>query len=157
MPYALLDLIRKFSHERYVGILIFGEAEGGKTSYIQKFIRFNPDLKICYIDVQEKVAAQPDRSFILHLTPKKFLDWIFQFFPSDPVDLCIIEHFDFLFNLWDSLQKEDFLHRFGRIDRVRFEKPIIAILQTDPVLENTIEKNMNNPQNIYRFEELEVI
>jgi len=157
MPYALSDLIRKFSNERYVGIIIFGEAEGGKTSYIQKFIRFNPDLKICYIDVQEKVAAQPDRSFILYLTPKKFLDWIFRSFLSEPLDACIIDHFDFLFNLWDTVQKEDFLNRFGRIERVRFSKPIIAILQTDAVLENTIERNMNNPRIIYKFEELEVI
>ncbi|MHA1795419.1 MAG: hypothetical protein ACTSUK_04860 [Promethearchaeota archaeon] len=157
MPYALLDLIRKFSHERYVGIIIFGEANGGKTSYIQKFIRLNPDLKICYIDVQEKVAAQTDRSFILHLTPKKFLDWVFQLFPSESVDACIMDHFDFLFNLWDTIQKEDFLNRFGRIERVIFPKPIIAILQTDPLLENTVEKNMNDPRNIYKFEELEAI
>ena len=157
MPYALLDLIREFSYERYVGILIFGEADGGKTSYIQKFIRFNPDLKICYIDVQEKVAAQTDRSFILHLTPKKFLDWVFQFFPSAPVDTCVMDHFDFLFNFWDTVQKDEFLHRFGRIERVVFTKPIIAILQTDPVLENAIENNINNPRKIYKFEELEVI
>ncbi|MHA1796399.1 MAG: hypothetical protein ACTSUK_09810 [Promethearchaeota archaeon] len=157
MPYALSDLIKKISCERYVGIIIFGAADGGKTTYMQKFTRIYPDLKIYYLDVQEKVAAQTDRSFILDLTPKKFLDWIFQFFPLQPVDVCVIDHFDFLFNLWDTVKKEDFLNRFTRIERVIFPKPIIAILQTDDVLENAIEKNITNPRSIYRFEELEEI
>ena len=73
------------------------------------------------------------------------------------MDVCVIDHFDFLFNLWDTVQKEDFLNRFTRIERVIFPKPIIAILQTDDVLENAIEKNITNPRSIYRFEELEEI
>ncbi|MHA1765522.1 MAG: hypothetical protein ACTSVK_04605 [Promethearchaeota archaeon] len=157
MPYALSDLIKKFSHERYVGIIIFGAADGGKTTYMQKFTRLHPDLKIYYLDVQEKVAAQSDTSFILQLTPRKFLDWIFQFLPSQPVDACIIDHFDFMFNLWDTVKKEDFLNRFTRIERVIFPKPFIAILQSDPILENVIEKNITNPRSIYRFEDLEEI
>ncbi len=113
MPYALTDLIKEFTHERYIGIVIFGDADAGKTSYMQKFIKLHPQLNIYYIDIQERAVAQPDKSFIFELNPRKFVDWILQLIPSRKVDACIVDHFDFLFNLWDAVKKEEFIKRFA--------------------------------------------
>ena len=54
---TLNEFIGYLSRDRYVGGLIIGDANNGKTKYVKKFIEVNKDINCLYVDFIEYVKT----------------------------------------------------------------------------------------------------
>lgn len=161
MPVNLRDLIERISHERYMGVLIYGEANVGKTLYLNKFLRIHKDLNILYIDVQQKIIKEGDTQIVLDLTPRNFLEWCLPLMSSEKLEklsAVIIDNFDFLVNLWDDRQQTEFVARIQRLEEAVFPKPVLFVLQVGDVFENAYNNHREKElRRIIQFGILEAI
>ena len=66
-------------------------------------------------------------------------------------DALIIDNFDFMLNLWSTIEKEEFLNQVEKyFEKSVTEVSVIFLLHFDPLVENHLDKKF-----IIRFSELE--
>jgi len=152
-----------WQHERYMGIVLHGEADCGKSRYIQQLIETTAaELPIFYFDLLEQVNYFPDKAIILEWNPKTFIiEWLLpeikrQMEPAHRA--VVIDHLDFLFSLWDNTKKEEFIQRVSHIEKAVFDRPILFILQDDTIID--LLKQEPQPGRkpfIFSYKELEAM
>ncbi len=161
MPVNLRGLIERISHERYMGVLIYGEANVGKTRYLNEFLRIHKDLNILYIDVQQKIIKEGDTQIVLDLSRRNFLEWCLPLMSSkklENLNAVIIDNFDFLVNLWDDRQQIEFVTRVEKLEKAIFPKPVLFVLQVDDVFKNAYNNHREKElRRIIQYSSLEAI
>jgi len=157
MPINLRRMIEKLYHERYMGVLIYCEADCGKTRYVKKFMKMEHELRILYVDVQETLSNQGDREIVFELTPKKFLEqWCLPLIDKEKYNAIILDNFDVIVNLWDTRKKTELITRIRKTEKAVYSIPVIAILQEDSLFDEAyLQQNETVLQRIIRFSELE--
>ncbi len=157
IPINLRNLIEKLYHERYMGVLIYGEADSGKTRYVKQFMEMEYELHILYVDVQETLSNQGDREIVFELTPKKFLEqWCLPLIDKEKYNAIILDNFDVIVNLWDTRKKSELITRIQKTEKAVYAIPVIAVLQEDSLFDEAYQQqNKTVLQRIIRFSELE--
>jgi len=134
----LKNELAAWRQERYMGIVLHGEADCGKSRYIQQLIEATAaELPIFYFDLLEQVNDFPDKGIILEWSPRTFMAWLLpeiQRQIEPPHRAVVVDHLDFLFNLWDNAKKEEFIQRISHIEKAVFDRPILFILQDDTII-----------------------
>ncbi len=153
--------LANWRYERYMGLILHGSADCGKSQYALKMTKSNEELAIFYFDLLEAINGFGDKGIILRWNPKTFMDWLLSELKGQintPQKTVIVDHIDFLFNLWDHTKKEEFIQRLSHIEKAIFDKPILFILQNDPVI-NQIKENPDTSRKpfIISYNELESI
>lgn len=161
-PVNLLKIIKKLSENRYKGAVVYGDADIGKTQYINKFIKKNTNIKIKYIDVQKVVADKPNSEFIFDfLNISNFIDWCITLYNSDmdnQYDAIIFDNFDVIVNLWDSETIKEYLNTVSKLERSVYPIPLLFFVQTDPTMVEEYYKHINDEIiRIIDFNKLESI
>lgn len=136
------ELIIKYKGERRLGIIIFGEADSGKSRYFQKLISRNSKIKGLYLNIEEEFVQTKKSEDIFSLNPELFIKWISQIIKIklDYYDYFIIDEMDFLFNLWENNKKMEFIKRVQEIEKTIFINPIIFVLQEDELILSAFTK-----------------
>lgn len=162
MTINLLNTIKKLSYERYMGLIIFGEADSGKTDYMIEFQKRNKDLNIFYIDIQREIINQDlNKNIFDFLDTERFLEWCLQLIPEKELELLnavVIDNFDFLMPLWNEQKKLEFIGRIKKLEKSRFSKPLLAVLQEEKTFDDVYKKQSNEEmKRIIKFTELEAL
>jgi len=135
----LKKLLQEWRHERYMGLLLYGEADCGKSRYLLQMMQnAAKDFPVLYFDVLETVSGFKDKGIVLQWNPKTFLEWLLPELGKKMNAIhqaAVVDHIDFLFNLWDATKKEEFIQRISSIEKVVFQRPILFVLQDDAVIE----------------------
>ena len=149
-------------HERYMGLVLHGAADCGKSRYIRQLMNIaTGELAIFYFDIMEVVGGFEDKGIILEWNPRIFMDWLLtelQGHNKAAQWTVVVDHFDFLFNLWDHIKKKEFIQRVSHIEKAVFDSPILFVLQDDAVIEQIKQKpELGRKQFIISYNELEAI
>jgi hypothetical protein len=160
MAIDLIKEIKKRKSARYMGLMIFGKANDGKTAYIDKFMTQNNDkISMLCLDVHQMLKEMADPNIVFELTPKKFIEWCLQYVKEqeEALDAVIVDNFDAVVNLWDDKKKKEFVDRLTGYDLQKsvFSKPFIAVLQEDKVFQDAYQEQENKEfKSIIKYREL---
>ena len=161
MVVNLKKLLQDRRHERYMGLLLHGEADCGKSRYLQQVIQnMADDFAILYFDVLETARRFENKGVVLQWNSKTFLEWLLSKVEKTDENhqAVVIDHIDFVFNLWDATKKEEFIQRISHIEKAVFHRPILFVLQDDAVIEQ-IKKQpaADRKPFIFAYKDLEAI
>jgi len=155
MAINLCNLVKNLKDERYNACIIYGEAGIGKSAYIDTFILKNKDVNAVYVSVINEYAKIRSTQSLFGFSPNKFISWSLskvEEAKQTPCDVLIIDNFDFIINLWSSVEKEEFLKLVEKyLEKAVSKIPSIFLLHTDPLFESQLDKNI-----IIKFSELEI-
>jgi len=154
MTINLNTVLKKQKTERYSSFIIYGDAGIGKSDYILKFIERNRDLQIAYFNILDEYPKLKSRQPLFDFNPKKFITWslsLIDGISQKNCDALFIDNFDFILNLWSTIEKEEFLNQVEKyFEKSITEVSVIFLLHFDPLVENQLDKKF-----IIRFSELE--
>ena len=155
------DIIDWLAHERYMGCIIYGKGNIGKTDYVKKFIKKNNDLNFIYLDVQKIFLEIDLNEFIFELNPEKFINWCIDEITKTetfPISAVIIDNFDFLINLWDDTKQRELVNKICKLEKSRFDKVVIVIMQEYSILqEANQQQDKTTSGRIIYFHDMEAI
>lgn len=155
MAVNLGDLIKNLKNERYNACIIYGDAGIGKSAYIDAFILKNTDIKAVYISFINEYPKIRSAQSLFGFSPNKFISWSLSKVEEPeqtPCDILIIDNFDFIVNLWSSVEKEEFLKLVEKyLEKAVSKIPSIFVLHTDPLIESQLDKKF-----ITKYSELEI-
>lgn len=159
MAINLGELINKLNAERYLGIVVFGDALCGKTTYVKKFIGLNTNLNLVYLDAQELFEKHPNTEKLLAYPPKEFMEWIQQIIKNNidkKVDAVFLDNMEALYNIWSPQKQNEFIDRRAqRIEKSAFNIPIITLIQSDDKIQKLYnEQSPESFKRIISFNEL---
>ena len=155
MAVNLRDLIKNLKDERYNACIIYGDAGIGKSAYIDTFIQKNTDIKAVYVSVINEYPKIQSAQSLFGFSPNKFISWSLSKIEEGEQKTCdvlIIDNFDFIINLWSSVEKEEFLKLVEKfLEKSVSTIPSIFVLHTDPLIESQLDKKF-----ITKYSELEI-
>lgn len=144
----ILDFIDEQLKERYKNLIIYGPALEGKTKLGQVIAEKKNGL---YIDLLQVIKTDDEiKRKIDTYNPNKFESFLGSYY-KDGKNLIIIDQMDFLVNVWDDKQLEEFL-KF--VERSQEDYCCIFILQTHNLLkkyEFLNDKGKSRIINIYEI------
>lgn len=150
---TLNEFIGYLSRDRYVGGLIIGDANNGKTKYVKKFIEVNKDINCLYVDFIEYVKTNNLQEKILTITPNDFLGICKAIIKNNPM-ATFIDNFDFIINLWDQRKKKEFVEYVIKLEKSVAANPVIWIIQTEEIFYDLYKRQNNNQvKHIIQFGE----
>ncbi|HNZ26761.1 MAG TPA: hypothetical protein PKK13_05970 [Spirochaetota bacterium] len=150
---TLNEFIGYLSRDRYVGGLIIGDANNGKTKYVKKFIEVNKDINCLYVDFIEYVKTNNLQEKILTITSNDFLGICKAIIKNNPM-VTFIDNFDFIINLWDQRKKKEFVEYVIKLEKSVVANPVIWIIQTEEIFYDLYKKQSNNQvKHIIQFGE----
>lgn len=162
----LKNIISKYQNERRLGIIIFGEANSGKTNYIKNFINKTKKYNGLYLNIEDEFLINKKNEDIFSLITEKYLKWIKELTKLKNItfDYFVIDEMDFLFNFWDDNKKTEFIKRVQLMEVTEYLKPVIFILQDDELIyselkkeKKAIEENQTLISHIFKFKNLKNI
>lgn len=155
MAVNLRDLIKNLKDERYNACIIYGDAGIGKSSYFKTFILKNKDINAVYLSVMNEYPQMRASQSLFGFSPIKFINWALSKLEEvgqTPMDVIIIDNFDFIVNLWSSVEKEEFLKLVEKfLEKSVSTIPSIFVLHTEPFIESQLDKKF-----LTNYSELEI-
>lgn len=162
MVVNLEKILQEWRHERYMGLLLHGEADCGKSRYLQRVNqKAAKDFAVLYFDLLETASRFENKGIVLQWNPKTFLEWLLSELVrsmNDSHQAVVVDHIDFLYNLWDATKKEEFIQRISHIEKAVFNCPILFVLQDDAVIEQIKQQpETGRKPFIFAYKDLEAI
>ena len=153
------EYLEQQTHEDRQAFIIHYPALGGKTQFIRKACQVIPNLH--YVDLLELSLANPVFLSLEKIELGRFKDMILDLDKTLPekVKAIIIDQGDFLFNTWDSDEKQDFLHWLRQLLRTPsvVKRTFIFVIQTDGVISSAVMTNSRNQSRILALNEFEAL
>ena len=125
--------IIEMKNERYMGSIIYGEANCGKTKFIKDFINKSNDFDVTHLDFINVLDKLEVKSKVIQFLPNSFFKFILELIKTEcskTKEAVILDNIDVVLNLWSINDKNEFVNQLMTIEKSMFNFPITAIAPT---------------------------
>ncbi|MDD2212031.1 MAG: AAA family ATPase [Clostridia bacterium] len=144
----MIRFVENQCKERYKNFILFGPAMSGKTKLAKKLA---DKMGAKYIDLLEEFAGDINlKAAIDTFEPYDFKQYIKS--AKDRGKLIIIDNMDFLFNTWDSSQRESF---FNFVEMDEDQSIFCLVLQDSKLLKGIHFRNSKGQKRVLSLYDVE--